>query len=153
MPTVIGLMVSGPFRTACASSRKATRKSAALSNAIVEASTRKKLSAYPTNVSDVWKAALPESPMPGPAQSASLPAGGTEEVTGLKFRPPSRNTSAAAPKKRRACPCNAPGAWMPAKVGSPKEHLKECTVDGATAYGALTPKRCDFTPPQGRGTL
>ena len=80
-------MVSGAFSAASPSSRKSARKAAASADAIVNAASAAKWSAYHRKVTQAWAIAHPNTPLPGSHPSYPMPSGGLEEVTGLKFRP------------------------------------------------------------------
>ena len=80
-------MVTGAFSSECPSSRKAARQAAASADAIVNTGSKGKWGAYHRKVAHAWRTAHPTSPLPGSHPSHPMPAGGLEEVTGLKFRP------------------------------------------------------------------
>ena len=87
LPTAIDFVVSGAFSAGCSSSRKAARKAAASSDAIVNTAAAAKWGGYRRKVSQAWGAAHPNVPLPGSHPSSPMPAGGLEEITGIKFRP------------------------------------------------------------------
>ena len=86
-PTAIDFMVTGAFSAASPSSRKVARSAAASANALVNSAAKTKYGAYNRKVADAWNSAHPNTPLPGSHPSNPMPAGGLEEVTGLKFRP------------------------------------------------------------------
>ena len=87
IPTAIDFMVSGPFNTANVNSRRAARRAAASSDAILNAAYMFKSNCYSKKVAAAWKQTHPNTPLPGSQPDAPMPTGGLQEVTGFKFRP------------------------------------------------------------------
>ena len=86
-PTAIDFMVTGPFNTANLSARRAARRAAASSDALLNAAYVFKSNSYRKQVAAAWKQAHPNTPLPGSQPDAPMPIGGLQEVTGFKFRP------------------------------------------------------------------
>ena len=87
LPTAIDFVVSGAFSATCAYSRKAARKAATSSEAIINTAAAAKRNAYHRKVVHARDSTHPNVPLPGSHPSSPMPAGGLEEITGFKFRP------------------------------------------------------------------
>lgn len=85
--TAIYFMVSGAFSTDYASIRKATRRAAGSSDAIVNAATVKNPSDYHIKVAQAWDFSHPNTPLPRAHPNVPNPDGGLDEVTGFHFKP------------------------------------------------------------------